>query len=108
RVDVLSGFSRTGQNVVPAFRRTYWGSSMSNSSRGSCRRVSPLVLGAKRSITAAENRITEKAPARRAGMPHPAPPARHATRFRTHDDSLISRRGVELQPERCDVRRLPD
>src|SRR5262245_59463371 len=42
---------------------------------GSCRRVSPPVLAAKSTVTAATNGITEKAAARRVGMLHPAPPA---------------------------------
>src|SRR5262245_13004685 len=70
---------------------------MSSVARGSCRRDSPPAatsprnvrasgapaLGAKRSVTRVRNRITEKAPARRAGMPLPSPPARGTTGFST-------------------------
>jgi len=74
---------------------------MSINPRGSCRRVSPPVLGAKCTCD-------DMAPARRAEMPHPSPPARlintpHNPRSRhgksrTGDAIEQSGRGLQIQP----------
>src|SRR5262245_47360728 len=61
---------------------------MSVGAHGSCRRVSPLVLAAKNTVTASKNRITEKAAARRAGMPLPPPPVRHCNQLRNPSERL--------------------
>jgi len=66
-LDDLAVRVAVGPGIDHAVARQY--SRVLSQRGGSCRRVTPPVLGAKKMITG-------EAPARRVGRPHPAPPAR--------------------------------